>query len=497
MPPTTPTRLYDHAGRPVRPGALRQGAIRPGQASGRGLWHQSFYRHINPSYMAWVLYEARNGADLDRFLSLAEEFEEIDPHYAGVLRARKRATTKLPLEADPNGAKADIAEACDKLVNEPLVRSALTDVLDGLGKGFSLTEIMWRSAASGWEPYQLKWRDPRHFRFSPKDRMTIELRTGADEPQPLQPFKWLYHVPKLKSGLPSRNGLARLCAWTWLYKSYTVKDWMNFLQTYGIPMRIGKYKPGADQADIDTLIEQIFELGQDAAAVIPDTMLIEFAEVKSASGNASVFEGAARYFDEALSKAIVGATMTADSGSSLAQAKVHMEVQHDITEGDAADLATTLSEQLLQPWVQLNYGPQERYPLAKFVLPARPGENVDDPDAPAGDGKGGDGKKPAGDGSMNAADVRAMRRLFVALNAVGDGVGDQLDDLAGEYLADWKPQVAPLREDLEALLSQANTLEEAQARLPGLLRSWGERDHRFIDALGEAGFKASGIGASE
>jgi len=64
-----------------------------------------------------------------------------------------------------------------------------------------------------------------------------------------------------------------------------------------------------------------------------------------------------RWAEEQQSKAILGQTMTADNGSSLAQAQVHNEVREDILKADARALADTFSRDLLRPWVDINYGP--------------------------------------------------------------------------------------------------------------------------------------------
>jgi phage gp29-like protein len=54
--------------------------------------------------------------------------------------------------------------------------------------------------------------------------------------------------------------------------------------------------------------------------------------------------------------------MTSDNGSSQAQAKVHNEVRHDIAQADAKGVCGTLNRDLVKPYVDLHYGPQERYP---------------------------------------------------------------------------------------------------------------------------------------
>ncbi|MED8409153.1 DUF935 family protein, partial [Escherichia coli] len=65
-----------------------------------------------------------------------------------------------------------------------------------------------------------------------------------DEPVdgvPLTPGKFIVHQPRLKSGLPLRNGLARLVAVMYMLKSFTVRDWWAFAEKFGIPVTVGKY----------------------------------------------------------------------------------------------------------------------------------------------------------------------------------------------------------------------------------------------------------------
>jgi phage gp29-like protein len=58
------------------------------------------------------------------------------------------------------------------------------------------------------------------------------------------------HQPRLKSGLPLRNGLARLVAVMYMLKSYTVRDWWAFAEKFGIPVVVGKYGNNASPEQI-------------------------------------------------------------------------------------------------------------------------------------------------------------------------------------------------------------------------------------------------------
>ena len=79
------------------------------------------------------------------------------------------------------------------------------------------------------------------------DRATqseVRLRDEADilDGLSLEPYKFITHVPRLKSGIPIRGGLARVVVWAWMFKTYGIKDWMAFAEVFGMSLRVGTYK---------------------------------------------------------------------------------------------------------------------------------------------------------------------------------------------------------------------------------------------------------------
>ena len=76
---------------------------------------------------------------------------------------------------------------------------------------------------------------------------------------------------------------------------------------------------------------------------------------------------AARYCDEQISKAILGQTLTSDSGGgSYAQSKTHNDVRHDLTVADCKALASTLRRDLIRPLCIFNFGEDKRIPYIRF-----------------------------------------------------------------------------------------------------------------------------------
>lgn len=365
-------QLVDQFGRPVRRQMLTQRLAEPGITSIRSAWSHSIATGLTPARLASILAAAADG-QLDDYLILAEEMEERDPHYASVLGVRKRAVSGVaPMVKPASDATADtkIADAVKEHIAEHDGFSDLVeDMLDALGKGFSQTEIIWDKGKRTWNFEEFIHRDPRFFTFDRDTGREVRLIDEDDMVNgiELEPFKWISHKAKLKSGLTGRGGLARLVAFGWMCKSYTMKDWVAFVETYGLPLRLGRYGEEATPEDVEILFTAVANIGTDAAAVLPRSMDIDFEQIAGGPGN-DIFEKLGRWVDEQTSKAVLGQTMTSDNGSSMAQAQVHNEVRHDVAMSDARSVSGTLNRDLVKPFVDLNFGVQDRYPQIKIIV---------------------------------------------------------------------------------------------------------------------------------
>jgi phage gp29-like protein len=396
-------KLYDAYGREVETAHLREEQAAPTFAGIRNIYsvmHPS--AGLTPERLTAILRDAEAG-DPYLYLELAEEMEEKDLHYLAVLSTRKQSVAQLDMiirAASSSPEDQKIAALVREVLLEgtlPL-ESVLFDILDAIGKGFSAVEIIWNTAGRTWFPERLIWRDPRWFLFDWVNGETLLLRTMGGEtehgaasdangtshfkwrglfarsvPQPftapLWPFKFIVHVARAKAGLPIRGGLARAAGWAYLFKNYVLKDWVTFTEVFGQPLRVGKYGPGATENDKRVLLNAVTNIGTDAGAVIPDSMVIEFTEARQ-SGSADLYERFCDYLDRQVSKAVLGQTLTTEmpreGGGSRAAAQVHQAVRRDIMGSDARRLSATITQDLVRPLVELNFGPQARYP--QFIL---------------------------------------------------------------------------------------------------------------------------------
>ncbi|WP_336801997.1 DUF935 domain-containing protein [Kaistia sp. MMO-174] len=362
--------LLDQFGRPMKPAVLREEISGPSLTGIRRHYDEVVASGLTPGKLASILREAVEG-DADAYLTLAEEMEERDLHYRSQIALRKGVLLGLEpqVEAATDEARdQEIAEAVRDLIGRPQFSEMIEDLVDGLGKGYSVAEMIWDTTSTPWEPGTYKWRDPRWFLFDKVDRTTLRMKEdGAFNGVDLPPAKFIVHIPKLKSGIPIRGGLARLAAWAFMLKSYTLRDWAEFAEVYGKPYRVGKYGPGASEDDKAVLLRAIRDIAADAGAMIPDSMMIEFIE--ASNRGEPVFGSLAEYLDKQVSKGVLGQTMSSDDGASRAQAEVHNGVRMDIAKMDGRQLGRTISRQLVIPFVLLNYGPQKIYPEVTFPVP--------------------------------------------------------------------------------------------------------------------------------
>lgn len=469
---------------------------------------------LTPQRLAGVLRNAANGSALD-YLILAEEMEERDLHYSSVLRTRKLTVASITptVEAASDEPKdVELADAVRMMIEKPQIPELLFDLLDGLGKGFSVVEILWDTRTVPWMPYDYSWVDPRFLKMDDETLREVQLLTEASpsKGEPLSAYKYLVHKPRLKSGLPLRNGLARLVAVMYMLKSFTVRDWWAFGEKFGLPLMVGKYGNNASREDIQTLVDAIVTLASDAGCAIPTSMQIDMVETASRQGGGTLFKEMAEWCDAQTSKAVLGQTMTTDNGSSQSQANVHDRVRMDIAKWDARQLQDTLNEFLVRPFIMLNYGPQDNYPkvclrinepedlktLVDALVPlidrgmkvqmseVRDKFGLSEPE------EGADILQPSGATTSGYAMLPALNREQLALNR--QSIPDDIDQLTAEGISEWQRVGPAFTNPVLALASEVSSYEEFLARLPELQASL--QADEFVDLLAQLCFQARGLG---
>lgn len=372
-------QLLDQYGRAMtaRKADLTREIAAPGLTGVRQAWDaQTAVAGLTPDRLDAILRQANQG-DLDALLVLANEMEERDPHYASVLQTRKLSVVGLERKVtwskkhakDPRAD--EIQEACEELLEADEMDGLIRQLMDSVAKPYAVSEIIWHTGKDRWTPEAYKDRDPRWFQLDRETGAELRMReTGAIDGVALPPFAFATMTAGNKSGLIARRGLARVVAFSFVCKLYGMKDWMAYAEIFGIPMRLGKYGPGATPADVEVLKRAVFGLGSDAAAVIPEAMNIEFPSPNGGAGGEKLFEGIVLLLDNQVSKAVLGQTGTTDmqKGGGFAQSKTLDGVRGDLTKADAKGVGAVITRDVLRPFVGLNWGPDAPVPRAELVV---------------------------------------------------------------------------------------------------------------------------------
>ncbi len=502
--------LLDAYGRPIAMRTLTEPQGEAGVVGVRPVDLGTVAAGLTPRRLAATLADCDRG-DIRAFMILAEEMEERDPHYASVLGQRKRAISGIDatVTAAGEGAREQrIAEwVREHIVEHDDLPTLIEDLLDAVAKGFSAVNVEWGRSASAWWPRAFHWRHQSHFRFDRETGRELRLlEAGQPDGVPLAPGAWIVHRSRIKSGATYRGGVARIAVFSWMCKAYAFKDWMAFVECYGLPLRLGRYGPGATREDIATLFRAVANIGTDAAAVIPESMGIEFPTVGGAGAGEPAFENLARFCDEQLSKIVVGQTMTADSGSSMAQAKVHNDVRYDIAAADARQIEGVINRDLVRTGVMLNFGAQARYPKVDLAI-AEPEDVAVLSKAVADLAAAGlpfgassmrrrfgfqdpqEGEETFGGAPAAAAPPPAATARLATARA--QSPWDGLDALEAEMAAEWRPAIDPMIAPILAAAEASATVEEFDRRLAAME---GLPKGPLIDQLVRGMFRARALG---
>ncbi len=333
---------------------------------------------LTPARAASILRAAEQG-DLVAQAELAEDMEEKDTHLQSEIGKRRNAIQAVdwqiiaPRNATPE--EQHDTEMLNEILQDAVwLDDCIFDATDAILKGFSCQEIEWEQDLVGGLKLirNIHWRDPAWFMTPTFERNSLRLRDGSTHGVDLQPFGWVKHIAKAKTGYLSRIGLVRSLVWPFIYKNYSARDFAEFLEIYGLPLRLGKYPEGATPNEKNTLLRAVMSIGHNAGGIIPRGMEIEFE--KAAEGDSAAFMTMIEWAEKSMSKAILGGTLTsqADGASSTnALGNVHNEVRSEIRNADLKRLQATLTRDLVYPLYALNcksFNDARRIPRFEFDI---------------------------------------------------------------------------------------------------------------------------------
>lgn len=360
--------LYDHNGAPIKTAELKGEP----QTARLGHLHREFAEHpsrgLTPAKLARIFEDAETG-DLIAQAQLAEDMEEKDAHLYAELQKRKLAVLAVDWDlrppVDATAREVEQTARLEELLRDLDFDTLLLDLAAAILPGYAAVEIDWDYSGGQWTPAGLHFRPADWFMTAEGARDALLLRTPDGQGEPLRPWGWILHRHRAKSGYVARGGLVRVLAWPFLFRNYAARDLAEFLEIYGLPLRLGHYPAGSSAEEKATLMRAVAGIGHAAAGIIPEGMRIEFQE--AAKGASDPFTAMMSWAEKSMSKAILGGTLGSqtDSGGAYALGEIHERQRLEIRRADLRQIAATLTRQLVLPLARLNTS-LERVPQLVF-----------------------------------------------------------------------------------------------------------------------------------
>lgn len=364
------------ANSPIRP---RLGKVVGSEPLDR--WREYPADGLTPAALARILREADEGAP-DRALALFQQMEEKDAHLHSVANTRRLALTGLRWEvvssADVhNGVDRGPADEAAEYCRSVLGRlESLDEVLQHLslavGRNIAIAENVWDTVDGQLQLVEILPVSFERITFDDTGRPRILTEAAPYDGIELSADKFIVHSPHAVSGHPMRGGLLRATALAYLAKHFSMKDWMVYAELFGMPVRIGRYEPGATAEEKRELLSMLESLGADAAGVFSKAVEVQLLEAGRGTAPPP-YERMCDFFNRELSKAWLGQTLTVegtanDSRPGAAGPAIHNEVRLDLRQDDIVKEGRTIRRDLLGPITRLRFGLNAPVPYFKRVL---------------------------------------------------------------------------------------------------------------------------------
>jgi phage gp29-like protein len=312
--------LYDHRNRPIQESTLRK-PVKPRYGRGRTTGWQDITAgtQIDPEWIAATIRALERG-DVRAYVRLAERMKERFAPFSGAVGELTNLGGEFRVTPASKGRDdGKIADAVKRRVYSDEFQLYLTDLRDAVPVGWSAGEMQWGVDETGrYVPLTFTKVPPDAIKYA-DDGCTPQILNTGWEYEPLEWGRFISHESRLRSGLPVNVGMAKSCAYLYMFEVFDWAAWSGYLERYGGPILQGIHRKGADKDEIEALREAMASFTSDGSLLMEDGMDIRVLEHVAASGGAG---GAA--FEKMLDNvatwvriAVLGVDLTDTSGGGL------------------------------------------------------------------------------------------------------------------------------------------------------------------------------------
>ncbi|MFA5805559.1 MAG: DUF935 family protein [Melioribacteraceae bacterium] len=241
----------------------------------------------------------------------------LDAHLSATIQQRKSQVLQMGWELNYDGPERIKNELVEIIQNMPLQEIG-NNVLDAVLYGYAVGEVNWEMRGSKIIPVNIIYKPQEWFMFDIKNRLRLRVRARGNylfEPgEELPPYKFILcqHMPSYTN--PYGEKLLSRCFWPVTFKKAGIEFWELMVERFGSPNLIGRYAAGATESEKNQLLEDLEQMTKDIITVMRSDQVVEWKESPKYSVG-GLYENLIQFLNTEISKAILTATLTIESGS--------------------------------------------------------------------------------------------------------------------------------------------------------------------------------------
>ncbi|TBB88265.1 DUF935 family protein [Rhizobium ruizarguesonis] len=290
-------------------------------------------------------------------------YDEIrkDPHAFAILQKRKLEVVSREwqvTEASTRRLDKKAAEEVQRQLKALNLDRLTSGLMGAVLKGYAVAEIIWENIGGVWTARKVKVKKQRRFRFNADSELRMLTRSNSHDGEPVPERKFIVHRHSIDDDDddPYGVGIGSVLYWPAWFKRQTLAYWLRATEKYAAPTTKAQYEGNYDKKRQDELTAALSRMANDTTIVVPENVQLDLLEA-TRGGGGDLFEALNRYLDELMSEAVLGETLSTNSGERGARSlgEIHNEVRVAIAKADSDLLSGTLKETLVRWIVELNF----------------------------------------------------------------------------------------------------------------------------------------------
>jgi len=353
---------------------------------------QTYYnfQKLTPKRVKYIMQRADAHGRVDMLYKLYDDMETTDIRYGGIVNQLKSTIAGMPLRVKPaeGRSEADRKKAEEyadyaRAVIDGLDTHALTqEFVEPYIRGASVFTIEWELEDLPYNrtmyfPTNIQPVDGRHLveNVDAGDDHFGELEMfvqGLGQSQPISTLPedstLFLQNGKNKEGY-ARAGRARNIIPWWIGVRFVSTWWVQYIESYGKPTRVGTYPRGSSKKRRNQLKQFLQQVGQDGYGLFPKGMEVELKEAAE-KGNMTTYQDYVNKAHTEYSINLLGQAGTTGENEDGGYAKTAIlnGIREDILK-HSANLSSKGYERTVEKGLKLNYGDQYESHLAPEINP--------------------------------------------------------------------------------------------------------------------------------